>query len=97
MCTYLDLSKILHTQNISSFLQGSKTCVIKYYITVSWYGVMKELVFLKFRKISLRAISSARYDAHTEPLFRNLLKIEDIHKVQQLKFFYKLTHTDLPE
>ena len=34
-----------------------------------------------------------------EPLFKNctLLKIEDIHKVQQLKFFYKLTHKDLPE
>ena len=30
---------------------------------MSWYGVMKELVFLKFRKKSLRAISSARYDA----------------------------------
>ena len=66
---------------------------------VSWYGVMKELVFFKVQKKSLRAISSARYDAHTEPLFRNctLLKIEDIHKVQQLKFFYKLTHKDLPE
>ena len=60
---------------------------------------MKELVFLKFKKKSLRAISSARYDAHTEPLFKKctLLKIEDIHKVQQLKFFYKLTHKDLPE
>ena len=39
------------------------------------------------------------YDAHTEPLFRNCnsLKIEDIHKVQQFKFFYELTHKDLPE
>ena len=47
---------------------------------VSWYGVMKELVFLKFRKQSQGAISSARYDAYTESLFRNgtLLKIEDI-------------------
>ena len=65
---------------------------------VSWYGVMKELVFLKFKKKSLRAISSARYDAHKEPLFKNctLLKIEDIHKVQQLQFFHKLTHKDLP-
>ena len=53
----------------------------------------------KVQKKSLRAISSARYDAHMEPLFRNcnLLKIEDIHKVQQFKFFYKLTHKDLPE
>ena len=59
---------------------------------VSWYGVTKELVFLKFRKITESSISSAKYDVHsdTEPLFRNctLLKIEDIHKMQQFKLSY---------
>ena len=29
--------------------------------------------------------------------FNFIFEIEDIHKVQQLKFFYKLTHKDLPE
>ena len=50
---------------------------------------------VKVQKKSLRAISSAKYDAHTEPLFRNcnLLNIEDnIHKTQQFKLFYKFTH-----
>ena len=68
-----------------------------YYGVLVW-GYERTRIF-KVQKKSLRAISSARYDAHTEPLFRNcnLLKIEDIHKVQQFKFFYTLTLKDLPE
>ena len=32
-----------------------------------------------------------KYNAHTEPIFKELdsLKIEDIYKIQHLKFFYK--------
>ena len=43
-------------------------------------------------------ISSAKYIAHTDPLFKSLafLKVEHIHKVQQLKFFYKLVQNHLP-
>ena len=68
-----------------------------YYGVLVW-GYERTRIF-KVQKKSLRAISSARCDAHTEPLFRNcnLLKIEDIHTVQQFKFFYKLTHKELPE
>ena len=57
---------------------------------------------LKFRKKN-RAFSSARHEycnVHTGPLFKKyrLIKIEDvcIRKVQQFKFFYKLTHKDFP-
>ena len=53
------------------------------------WGYERTRIF-KVQKKSLRAISSARYDC-------TLLKIEDIHKVQKLKFFYKLTHKDIPE
>ena len=40
MCASLDLSKILHTQNLSSFPQVSKTYVVKYVIIAfAWeYG-----------------------------------------------------------
>ena len=57
-----------------------------YYGVLVW-GYERTRIF-KVQKKSLTAISSARYDAHTEPLFRNcnLLKIEDIHKVQQFIF-----------
>ena len=35
---------------------------------------------------------------HTSPIFKNLrlLKIYDIHTLQQLKFYYKMVHTNLP-
>ena len=37
-------------------------------------------------------------DAHTEPLFKTLqfLKVNDILKVQQLKFYFSLIHNKLP-
>ena len=46
---------------------------------------------------SLRAISSGKYIANTDPLFKSLafLKVEHIHKLQ-LKFFYKLVQNHLP-
>ena len=46
----------------------------------------------KLQKNSLRAISSTKYIAHTDPLFKSLalLKVEHIHKVQQLNLFYIL-------
>ena len=52
----------------------------------------------KLQKNSLRAISSTKYIAHTDPLFKSLalLKVEHIHKVQQLKLFYKLVQNHLP-
>ena len=42
---------------------------------------------------------SAKYNTHTGRLFKrlNLLKICDIHTIQQLKMFYKLVRKDLPE
>ena len=48
---------------------------------------------------ALRAVTSSRYNAHTGPLFINmkLLKVKDIHKLSQLKFFYKGFHRELPE
>ena len=53
-------------------------------------------IFLQ--KNSLSAISSTKYIAHTNPLFKSLalLKVEHTHKVQQLKFFYKLVQNHLP-
>ena len=46
--------------------------------------------------MALRAMTSSKYNAHTNPLFKKiyLLNVGDIHMVQQLKFFYK--HNNLP-
>ena len=46
----------------------------------------------------MRAITSSAYNAHTSPIFKNLrlLQIYDIHTLQQLKFYCKMVHTNLP-
>ena len=50
------------------------------------------------QKKAVRAITSSAYNAHTSPIFKNLrlLKIYDIYTLQQLKFYYKMVHTNLP-
>ena len=53
---------------------------------------------LKLQKWALRAITSSKYNAHTDPLFKqlNILKINDIYKLSALKFYYKYSKAQLP-
>ena len=53
---------------------------------------------LKLQKKAARILSASKYNAHTEPLFKNLklLKIEHILKLHELKFYYKFIHIRLP-
>ena len=46
----------------------------------------------------MRIITLNAYNSHTEPLFKNLklLKIEDMLKLQELKFYFKYIHKQLP-
>ena len=50
------------------------------------------------QKRAIRTINNAKYNAHTEPLFKSLqlLKIGDLWKLQDLKFLYKLKNSQLP-
>ena len=43
-------------------------------------------------------LTGSNYNAHTEALFKqlNLLKISDICKLQEIKFYYKLINNKLP-
>ncbi len=52
----------------------------------------------KIQKRVIRIINNSKYNAHTEPLFKKLklLKIEDILKLNEIKFYYKLTNGKLP-
>ena len=61
------------------------------------WGYESNCIF-KLQKMALRAMTSSKYNAHTNPLFKkmHLLKVGDIHTVQQLKLFYKLTQNNLP-
>ena len=53
---------------------------------------------LKLQKWAMRAITSSKYNAHADPLFKrlNILKIDDIYKLSALKFYYKYSKDQLP-
>jgi hypothetical protein len=46
----------------------------------------------KLQKKAMRIISLSKYNSYTETIFKKLkmLKLEDIYKLQQLKFYHKL-------
>jgi hypothetical protein len=52
----------------------------------------------KLQKKVIRILSLSKYNAHTEPLFKRLklLKICDILKLQELKFYFKYKNNKLP-
>ena len=67
------------------------------YDILAW-GYDKDIIF-KHQRRALRAVTSSRYNAHTGPLFisMKLLKVKYIHKLSQLKLFYRRFHRELPE
>ena len=52
----------------------------------------------EIQKKAIRIITLNKYNSHTEPLVKQLtiLKIEDLLKLQQLKFYFKLNEGSLP-
>ena len=53
----------------------------------------------KLQKRAVRFITQSKYLAHTDPIFikLNLLKIQDIFKLNRLKFYYKYLTKSLPD
>ena len=56
-------------------------------------------VIHKIKKRAIRIIAASKYNAHTEPLFKqlNLLKACDICKLQELKCYHMLINRQLPK
>ena len=83
-------SRILKTIYSSLIL-----CQVNYGILV-WGQNYKRM--FKLQKRVMRIITCSKYNAHSEPLFKELklLKLEDIRKLQELKCYYKLVHRQLP-
>ena len=52
----------------------------------------------KIQKKAIIIITLNKYNSHTEPLFKQLtmLKLEDLLKLQQLKFYFKFNEGSLP-
>ena len=68
------------------------------YCLLSW-GQTRRLIIYVCAKKAIRAISSACYNAHTEPLFKlyNVLKVEDIYNYRLLVLYYNLRHNKVPK
>ena len=81
---YLPLSalKIMHDTLILSHIQFGLTC----------WG------FEWVRKRAVRIITNSKYNANTEPLFKDLhlLKITDTFGVQCMEFWYEFSNNTLP-
>ena len=86
---YLPLSalKIMYDSLILSRIQFGITC---------WGFEWGRLA--KLQKRPVRIVTNSKYNAHTEPLFKDLhsLKITDIFDVQCMKFWYKFSNNTLP-
>ena len=68
------------------------------YCLLSWgSGTAAKGIFLQ-QKRAIRAISSAGYKAHTEPLFKiyKILKLEDVYNYRLLVFYYNLKNNKVP-
>ena len=62
------------------------------------WGYKAERVF-KLQRKAVRVMSLSKSNAYADPIFRklNILKMEDILEMQQLKFYYKLRNNRLPD
>ena len=87
---YLPFSamKLMYDSLILSHLQFGITC----------WGFEWNRIF-KLQKRALRIMTNSKYNAHTEPLFKELemLKVKNIFDVQCMKFWYKFVNKSLPE
>jgi hypothetical protein len=68
------------------------------YGALTWSKSHHIHTLIKQQKKAIRTITKSKYNAHTEPLFKqtNLLKIEDLRKLLELKFYYKWKSGVLP-
>ena len=61
------------------------------------WGYNSERIF-KLQKKAVRLIILAKFNAHSEPIFKslNLLKVQDIFEICQMKFYHNYLDKKLP-
>ena len=92
-----ELFLIKFTLIIPEMLLRGRMQLMEYYGILAW-GRQTNAIH-KIQKRAIRIIAASKYNAHTEPLFKqlNLLKASDICKLQELKFYHKLINRQLPK
>ena len=90
------LKRILPLETLKLIYTSLVMCHFTYCITL-WGHAPGRLTNLQKRAI--RIISNSKYNAHTIPIFKklNLLQINDIFKLQCMKFYHKYINNQLPE
>ena len=80
--------KLMCDSLILSHLQFGITC----------WGFESNRLF-KLQKRTLRIMTNSKYDAHTEPFFKDLkvLQLDGIFYIQWMKLLYKFTNNTLPK
>ena len=96
MIDILNQLKHVLPQNISLLLYNTIILPHINYMILVWGHHHKTITQLQKRAI--RVITISKYPAHMEPFFKNLniLKVEDIFRLQQLKFYYRFINVTLP-
>ena len=65
--------------------------------SISVWGFQSESIF-KLQKRAIRIITNKKYNAHTDPIFKNLgiLKLSDLFAISHLKLFFRYQQNELP-
>ena len=90
------LKKYVSPKTLLSMYNSFILSILNYGILVRGYNTDR---LFKLQKRAVRVISKSKFNAHKDPLFQNLqiLKIEDLHQLNVLKFYYKLIHKNIPQ
>ena len=93
------LKHILSINILRTIYNSLIVCHLNYGVLV--WGTQSNLnnKIVKLQKRAVRIITSSNYLAHSEPIFKKLyfLKLDDIYRIQLLKFIYKLINKQLPD
>ena len=89
------LKKFLPTRTLLLMYNSLFLSHLNYCILV--WGFSCDRIFMLQKKV-IRLICNARYNAHTDSLFKqlNILKVHDILQLKALKFYYRYTKCEVP-
>ena len=96
----LNILKIYLPLNVLRIIYNSLILPHLNYGILLWGHQAKQTKQIQvIQKRAVRILTGSKYNSHTEPLFKqiNLLKVNDICKLNEIKFYYKLVHKQQPQ